>query len=185
MKTVLYKTVDGHDIISGFDVPTVDPVETKKKVDIAIKDTPEYQASEAKKAECNEAAKAMQATSKAKDDEAYTMAVATMAVRQEEMKPLAIALADKITALRRSEAVYFTPRTGEVIKTPEERETLKAAIEGRAAGTFITLDGSTVHDNRGQVFYRKVNGKWGRTHIIKIGDPVPTDAVLHEDARDE
>lgn len=180
-KTVLYKKIDGHEIITGFDRPTVDPVETNKIVSEAIKDTPEWQAAEAKKAENTDAYKAIIEARKNRDDAAYGFAIATMSVRQDELKPMARDLAAKIIDLRRSEAVYFTPRAGEVIKTESEAKALSEAIQGRAEGTMIALDGSTVEDNRGSVYFRKSGGKWGRTELVRLGDKVPGDAVLEAD----
>ena len=158
-KTVLFETIDGHDVIIGFDRPTVDPHETTEIVNALIKETPEYQAAEAKKAEYTQAVKDRAAAIKAKDTATYNNAVAAMNVRQDEQKPLARALANKITALRRSEAVYFTPRSGEVIKTSEEIETLLTAFKGRTQGVLITIDGGQIKDNRGKVVYQN-NDYW-------------------------
>ena len=181
MRTVIYKEVDGHKIITGFDRPTVDGVETGKIVSEAIKDTPEWRACEAKKAEYSAALKALHAARIANDDTAYKSALATMSVRQDELKPLAIALSDKLSDLRRSEAVYFEPRAGEVVRDASEVDGLIQAIQGRPGGTFVTLDGATVEDNRGRAYFRKVGGKWGRTQIVRIGDAVPADAVTEPD----
>ena len=190
MRTVIYKTLDGHKIITGFDRPTVDGVETGKIVSEAIKETPEWQAVEAKKAEYSAAIKELsnlkgrykkgsKISREAQDQWNYASAKAKMC--QDELKPLAIALSDKLSDLRRSEAVYFEPRAGEVVRDDSEVDVLVGAIQGRSDGTLITLDGATVTDNRGRVYFRKVGGKWGRTQIVRIGDAVPADAVTEPD----
>ena len=185
-KTVLYSEIDGHKIITGFDRPTVDGVETSKIVNEAIKDTPEYQAVEAKKAEYAAAIKELSelrgkykkgAKVPREAQEKWNHALGKMSVRQEELKPLARDLADKITTLRRSHAVYFTPRKGEVVKAANEVDGLMEAIKGRSDGILIAIDGSEVEDNRGRVYFRKSGGKWARTQIVRLGDKIPGDAV--------
>jgi len=183
-KTVLYKEIDGHKIIIGIDYPTIDPVETKKIVDAAIKSTPEYQALEDKKAEFAQAVQDFIAAQKARDKEKFSHAKSAMKVRQEELKPLAVAYADMITALRIEHAVYFTPRMGEVIRTSDEVKDLVAAIKGRPEGTFIDLAGKTIEDNRGTVYYRKTSGKWRRTHIVKLGEKIPSGAKTEDTLTD-
>lgn len=188
--TVLFKTIDGHNVITGFDRATVDPVETAKVVNEAIKDTPEYQAVEAKKAEYADAVRELSAIQKKykkgvktsrEDQEKWNHALGTMSVRQDELKPLAQDLADRIIALRRSDAVYFEPRAGEVIRTMDEVSALAEKIKTRKAGRVIALDGSEIEDNRGRVFFRKSSGKWGRGKIVRLGDIIPKDSVLAED----
>ena len=58
MKTVIFKKTDGHNVIQGFSVPVIDPVETNKIVNKAIKDTAEWKEAEDKKAEFEAAHKA-------------------------------------------------------------------------------------------------------------------------------
>lgn len=192
-KTVIYKTIDGHDVISGFDRPTVDPIETTMAVEKIIKDTPEYQAAEAKKAEYSNAVRELSEIQKkykrgtkvsAEDQNKWNTALGMMTVRQDELKPLARDLKDKTLALRREHAVYFEPRKGEIIKTAVDVDALAAKIKARKPGTVIALDGTEIKDNRGRVYFRKAGGKWGRTHIVRLGDTVPTDAVLDKDVTD-
>ena len=198
-KTVIFKTIDGHDVIMGFDRPTVDPDETAKIVNGhagepgLIHATPEYQAAQAKKAEYAQAVSELSAIQKkykkgakvsSEDQNAWNTALGVMSVRQDELVPLARALKDKTLALRREHAVYFEPRRGEVIKTAAEVDALAVKVKARKLGTVIALDGSVIEDNRGRVFYRKAGGKWGRTHIVRLGDPVPKDAVLDQNVTD-
>lgn len=189
-KTVLYQVIDGHKIITGFDRPTVDAVPTNEIVSEAIKNTPEYKAVEAKKAEYNEAVNELSTLQKKykkganiprDDQERWNHALGKMSVRQDELKPLAVELSEKIVSLRREHAVYFEPRAGEVVRDSSEVEKLIALIKGRMDNELITLEGSTVEDNRGAVFFRKVGGKWGRTQIVKLGDKIPGDAVIEPD----
>lgn len=198
-KTVIYETIDGHDVIKGFDRPTVDPVETSKIVNGyegkqgLIHETPEYQAAQTKKAEYSQAVKELSVLQKkykkgarvsGEDQNKWNTALGVMQVRQDELKPLARKLSDKTLALRREHAVYFTPRHGEVIMAADEVDALGAKIKARKSGTVITLDGSEVEDNRNCIFFRKSGGKWGRTHIVRLGDKVPADAVLDQDVTD-
>ncbi len=198
MKTILFKTIDGHEIIIGVDRPTIDPVETAKVVNEILKTTPEHQAAEAKKAEYAEAVRQLNSIKtemksftpsemrKAanKNQDKWNTALGEMAVRQRELKPLALALADKIISLRREHAVYFEPRAGEIIKTVAEVEALVKKIKALKPGTVLALNGSVVQDNRGAAFYRKAGGKWVHGKIVRLGDKVPSDAVLEDAVTD-
>jgi len=148
-KTVIYETIDGHDVVRGFDRPTVDPVETANVVNAAIKDTPEYQAVQAKKAEYAEAVRELSDLQKkykkgarvsSEDQNKWNTALGVMSVRQDELKPLARDLANKTLALRREHAVYFTPRAGEVIKTADEVDALATKIKARKSQTKSAIE---------------------------------------------
>ena len=194
-RTVIYRVIDGHKIIVGFDSPTIEPVETHKAVSKVVKDTPEYQACEAKKAEHGKAVDDLRAAKKRKDNPAYQLALASMEIRQTELKALDTELRKKIVDLRGEHAVYFTPRPGEVIRDAVEVEGTRdengdpielglacmVRNHNPGSGYFIALDGSMVEDNRGRVYFRKVSGKWTRTLIIKLGDKIPSDATLEGD----
>jgi hypothetical protein len=189
-KTILFETVDGHDIIIGFDRPTIDPVETNKIVSDAIKETDEYKASEAKKAEYAAVVRELSTLQgKFKKGEKVPSSAQTewnillgkSSVFQDDLKQLARDLDDKIIELRHAHAVYFEPRKGEVIKDASEVLTLLQAIKGRSKGSFITLEGKTIEDNRGKVYFRKSSGKWSRTRIVKLGDKIPSNAVTDPD----
>lgn len=184
MKTIIFETIDGHDIIRGTGNVTIEPIETNKIVKELLKETPEHQALEAKKAEYMQAAADRLTAIKSKDNAKYKAAGEAMKTAQAAAIPLAKDLKAKIVSLRRENAVYFEPRAGEVVRPDEEVKTLLKVIQGRAQGTFIALDGSVVQDNRGKVYFRKVNGKWGGTRILRLGDKVPADAVLDSDMTD-
>ena len=196
MKTILFETIDGHEIVTGSSVPTVDGVETNKVVmgytddqgkrqPGAIEATSEYQAVQAKKAEFMSAAKDRAAAVKTRDKVKFKTALESMQRAQDEAIPLAKAMNDKIMELRRDKAVYFEPKLGEAITPAAEVDGLIQAIKNKPDGVFITRDGNQVPENRGKVYFRKVSGTWQRTRIVKLGDTVPSDAVLAEDLTPE
>jgi hypothetical protein len=183
-KTVIYQEIDGHKVVIGTSEAAVDPVETAKIVDGYIgadgkhvpgllHETDEWKAAGTKKDEYAKAYRAMLAARRANDDGAYKNALTAMENLQEELMPLARALADKLTALRRENAVYFTPRRGEVIKDASDVHALVEDIKKTA-----------IEDNRGVVFYRKVSKKWQRTTVVRLGDKVPAGAILEADLTD-
>lgn len=190
-KTLLYREIDGHKIVTGISRPTVDGVATNRAVigdsnnPGLIQATDEWQTVEAKKAEYAEALKSLRTAQRNKNDAAYKAALSAMDVRQDELKPLVRALEDKLTALRIENAVYFEPRKGEVIRDTSEVDGIVEAIKSVPQGILIDLAGGEVSDNRGAVFFRKVSGKWQRTHIVKLGDAIPGDAVLEADVTPE
>ena len=185
-RTVLFHVIDGHRIITGFDRPTVDGVATTAAVKAVIADTDEYKAAEAKKAEYMVAVNGLNAIKNQsigtnhiprESQERWNTLLGTMQVRQNELRPIAADLEKKIAELRVSEAVHFEPRAGEQVIQADEAVTLSQLIKGKAADELVTVDGSTVKDSRGKVYYRKASGKWGRTQICNLGDAVPGDAV--------
>ena len=196
MKTILFETIDGHDIVTGSSVPTVDGVETNKVVmgytddsgerqPGMIESTSEYQAVQAKKAEFQAAAQDRAAAVKARDKGKFKAAIEAMKMVQYDAIPLAKALNDKIMELRRDKAVYFEPKLGEAITPAAAVDGLIQAIKNKPDGVFITRDGNQVPENRGRVYFRQVAGKWQRTRITRLGDTVPSDAVLIEDLTPE
>ena len=204
-KTVIYEEIDGHEIVRGFDTPVMDAVATNKIVlgyrdDNGVfvpgkkHDTDEHKAAEAKKTEYAEAVKALSdikttfristkgALQRASREvqEKWNTALGKMSVRQDELKPLARDLEEKVIVLRLENAVYFEPRKGEVIIEASEADKLLKAMQGAPDGVLIARDGSEVRNSVGTVFFRK-SGKpkrWGRTQIFKLGDAVPEDALL-------
>lgn len=184
MKTILFNTIDGHDVVAGFSTATIEPVETNKAVRAALVDTPEQKALDNKKSEFESAVADRASAFKARDNGKYRSAIDSIKTIQSGIIPLASDLSKKIIALRAEHAVYFEPRKGEVISNEQQIDTILKAVKDCPAGCCIDLDGKTVEDNRGRVYFRKASGKWGRTNIINLGDTIPSDAVLAEDVTD-
>lgn len=208
MRTVLFKYIDGYEIITGFDYPVADPVETAKVVEAEIKTTPEWLAVEAEKkvyADAVAMATASRVSVKtrfnamlkadknlsrddalakldiSKEKYDWDRAIVAMNLSQEVIKPLAEELEKVRMKLRVEKAVYFEPKAGEVIRTDEEVNALMDAIQRKADNTLIALDGAVVTDNRGIAYYYKVSDRWTRWLVAKLGHEIPSDAVMSGD----
>lgn len=210
-RTVIFDTIDGHRIVRGFSRLSIEPVETARAVAAAIKDTPEWQALEAKKTEHGNAHnKAIGARDSVNEriskklkgnpnltrnnvlenlditaeEHDWAVAMQDMKTTAADMKGLAMALAEKEAALKAELAVYFEPSSREAVKNDKAIADLTKALGTCPGRCFIDLDGNTVEDNRGRVYFNKVSGKWQRVRIIKLGDTVPADGVFQEDVTD-
>jgi hypothetical protein len=211
MKTVIFDTIDGHKIVRGFSRLSIEPVDTARAVAAAIKDTSEWKALEDKKTEHGNAQKKAIAARRSvrvrinkklqdnpnltRDNVLETLDITTekhkwevalqdMKTAAADMKGLAMALAAKETALKAELAVYFEPSAREAVKDEKALADLSEALGNCPAGCFIDLDGNTVKDNRGRVYFKRVSGKWRRVLILKLGDTVPSGGVLAEDVTD-
>jgi len=177
-KIVIYKETDGHKIIVGFDSPMMDPEATKAALVELVPATDEHKALEAKKAEYNEAYRALIQARKSNNESAYKSAMEAMEGLQAELMDLAGALEDKIRELRLENAVYFEPKRQEEIVEATEALRLSEAIKQAPAGVLVSLDGIEIPDQRGTTYFHKISGKWKHGKVVKLGDKVPVGATL-------
>jgi len=180
-RTVIYKEIDGHKIIIGFDRPHIDPEATKIAIATLVPKTEEHKALEAKKSEYNQAYRAMLAARSSKNEGAYKAAIETMEALQPELMGLAKALDDKIKAMRLENAVYFEPKSGEAVVDASEALALSEALKQATAGVFVDIQGQPIRDQRGTVYFSRVSGKWQRAKVARLGGTVPSGAVLASD----
>ena len=182
MKTVLYNTIDGYEIITGFGEPVADPVETQSAAAPLVEKTPEYAESLTLKGKLDAAKDKMRkaiadgkkaqkdkkpsALSKAKGE--YDDAVAELQALQEDAKELAPRLKAAVRKVREENPVYCEPKAGEKIIDKAEAETLQAAFDARPKDAFVTTSGEVVEDHRGIYWANGPNG-WAQEVVSKLG----------------
>jgi hypothetical protein len=192
-KVILTKKVDGHEVIVGFRKLSIEPIETKKIVDVEIEKTAEFidngvkynqkitaikLSSEKKKA----AGEKQKKNDKAGADALWADAVIIdkqVETYEEELKVLSRDLAAKKKELMQTHAVYFEPSRGEIAKSDDEIAVLMDKVA--TAQGFVCPDGTVLADNRGARFAVDKNGKWNYHEIVSIGVDIPADAIMYDD----
>ena len=182
MKTKITQNIDGYDIIIGIGEAQIDGVATMPIVETALRETAEYKSVEAKKQELsvilNGAAQALKNARNSKTQSEkngyvteYQQALEKSKVIESELKELIAPLQAKQQELILKHAVYFTPKQGESIITPEEATVIEnAMITANLHNNFLDVNMQEICDNRGKTAWIKSGGKWSKREITKIGD---------------
>jgi hypothetical protein len=189
MKTRITQKIDNYDIIIGIGEAQIDGVATMPIVEIALKETDEYKSVEAKKQELsiilNMAAQALKNARTAKTQSEkngyvteYQQALEKSKSIESELKELIAPLQSKQQELIFKHAVYFTPKQGESIITPEEATVIEnAMITATGNNKFLDVNLQEICDNRGKTAWIKKDGKWSKREITKIGDEIKSGEI--------
>jgi len=204
MKTIITKKIDGFNIITGFDKPNIDPVATQKKTLAKLVKTDIFKSVKEKQKKIGEHTKlAAQHTilySKANFDlklktpplaeanrlkKIMTRAWADRTAEAEKANEIMLGLiadkskmSDKIKELTISEAIYFTPRTGEEIIENSAAELWVEKVKvAQSKGMLCAKDGKEIANYKGKSIWKKVSGKWEAIIVDKIGEDLPANAV--------
>lgn len=182
MKTKITQNIDGYDIIIGIGEAQIDGVATMPIVENALRETAEYKSVEAKKQELsvvlNGAAQALKNARNSKTQSEkngyvteYQQSLEKSKAIESELKELIAPLQAKQQELILKHAVYFHPKQGEFIITPEEAELIEnAMITANLHNNFLDVNMQEICDNRGKTAWIKSGGKWSKREITKIGD---------------
>lgn len=203
MRTRITQNIDGYDIIIGIGEAQIDGVATEKVITPLLKETAEYVAVENAKAELSKAAterysaqrecgKIQIGITMAKDENVkkqlklelqkasllYQQKAIEQKEKEEALKPLAQPLIEKRKELFMANPVYFQPKEGEAIITPEEAETIEQAMtEATSKNCYLDVNMKQLCDNRGKTAWIKSGGKWSKREITKIGDEIKSGEI--------
>lgn len=192
MKLIITQNIDGFEIITGIYNPSIDPVETSKKVSEKIKETDVYKHIEMKKDEIkNKMVAASQARqsmnrSKVPEDqkkyhEEFILRIGQVNELQKDIENKLPELENERIDLSIAEAVYFETKDNEHLKTFSESEGI--CIKMQAAtdnGNLLDINENEVSDNRGIVYWEK-SDKWYKTEIEEIGVNIPPSGIVEGD----
>lgn len=198
MKTALTREINGKTIIIGFSDPVIDPVETEKKI-LALKILDESDESRKLKAKIKEigerqrmgiqsmkeharlkfAGQFPQSEAKRKEGQDHYDKVKVLMA---ENKPLIENFKNKKNQLVKEQAVYFTPKNGEVFIEQEQYEKFMK----KEIGEFgkLTLAGKVIPDYSGHFIYQKIDSRWNILQL-NLGDKFPEGAILERDLTEE
>lgn len=190
----------GQTIVKGFDFPVIDPHRTREKVAVAIRQADESRAfSDKRKAienECKMAGQSRTSEIAAKKNNNiadaekhhsdYLRRFENASDLMNEMLPLKRAYNQKLKSLRKSQAIFFTPRNGEEILENNEMATLSEKYRGLNKNQVLLRDGSVKSDFVGVEYWKKsTDGKWSKNMISQIGKNIPTGGKRKEDLTQE
>jgi len=196
MQSLQTETIDEFTIITGFQNRPINPIETRKQCAKAIVETDEVGTLRTKQEEQSRYITKLGETRKKaayhlglsesgihvgrnklaseNQDKIAQGFVGTLNEINEELKPLALACTAKSKDILRNGPVFFEPRNGEIIKTEPEIEILKTKFAEKGEVQQVLENGDFIDDFRGQVFHRKVSGKWTEWVIETLGTDKPT-----------
>lgn len=166
MKTLIIKTVDDIEIITGFDRKMIDGVATNKKVTSKIAKLLEYQ--NVMKA----SNKYINALNKKSDPERIKKLI-------EDMNAAKKIFDDKLNEIRASLVVYFGAKANQKEVSEEEfQEYVKLKEDAKSGKMLVTLDKKLIPNLKGAIYYLEKNGEPEEHTIKKIGVALPKNAKL-------
>jgi hypothetical protein len=174
MKTVITKKIDGHEIITGFYRPIIDPVSTGQARDEAMKTVEDaIQVVKNLEALTDRKKQIIKSMRQGKDIAAKMKEIADLDNRiGENSRKL-----DEISRrLFNENPIYFAPKSGEKIITDEEHEEIKKKLDALKENEKLTADFKKIQDNRGVSYWIKKSGMWKSAEIDKIGKSLPRGA---------
>lgn len=193
MKTVIYKEIDGYQIVFGFGVPVIDPTETVKAIRPLLAGSEEMKTIEAKRSliigartKASEAfiaaAGEMRKGSRAKAEKLnidINIHIEEAEGHEKALNPMVEALEIRRRQLMQDHAIYFEPRAGEVLVEDDEAATMSERLTALGEHELMTLQGVQVGDFRGMTFWQDVTGGgiWSKVKIDKIGDDPPLTGI--------
>jgi hypothetical protein len=192
MKTVIIKSIDGIEYVSGFDVPVLDPETTKQKAAEQLLEDEEF-----KTVMTNYIAKMQQKEdeylsycNKCRVDKTFRTKAAYDVFQhsQNQIQQELIQLAKQIKEARDKafdeNRTYFEPKLGEYTIEDSLCKSLINAARKLRPNERINLDGDVIQDNRGRKYYTKDGEDWHENHIEKFGDKKPKDALYKDGLSD-
>lgn len=204
MKTIITQNTDGYDIIIAFGNADafIDPIATGKVVNKILQENPSETlkqiaaikqemlgyAVEGKQAMKNAKASARAGNKSETDNHYATWKAKNDQIKecQERLKPLASAFMKERGQAMKDNAIYFTTPAGEYIVTDAEAEAAKTAKEAAAAeGKLVDKDLKIIENNKGVVYWKKVDNKWNRSECLKIGEKIPKGVIVETDLSEE
>lgn len=174
-KTILTKEIDGQEIVVGFDFPAFEPEETKKVTKDLVAAIP----GEVEKREKALAIAQKQRQMKTATVEAITALLVEIAAIKKELHDLANFKQRETLRIWKENAVYCEPKKGEYIYEEEDLAELMQKMSDKPVGKLLLKSGEYVSDYRNQIVYEKVDNRWEKSRVEKIGD-VSKKLVLKE-----
>lgn len=206
MKTLFLKESNGIKIIVGFGNAAIDPEETKKKVNLLLVDTQIGKDVNAKADEIREivisadaAMKNFRQCSSTNDKvgaathyQEYLDFEPIHKTKEQELGLILPDLEKKRLELYEKEAIYFEPKKGEVLVSPELFELIKDEIKGLSENECIEFTqsptGTTTTEKIpnfiGCTYFILVGSVWEKHEITLVGVPIPTGGILVDDLTD-
>ena len=196
MPWVRFAEIDGFKIVTGFDMPSIDPVATSKIIDPLLVETEEHKYLEKLRAEFGELERRRQAlliSSRRVRNHAELQATQqsyeSVVKKQIDVQKKAVEHKPKYTKKRlelmEKHAVRFTISTCPKI-SQEQKDKLSDAFALLKPGQLLTVDGHVLTDHRGgEYWFQNTENIWAKITITKLGEELPAGAKLRKDLTDD
>jgi hypothetical protein len=165
-KTIITKTVDGQEIVSGFGDQTIDPMATKAIVVDKIK-TVEGGIERRDLAIRIHDKKRLLIGATLQAQEVLKAEIADL---ETQLRDLNKRMDAEIYQLWLDNAVHFEPKKGEYLIEDTEFETLRNKLATKAKNQQLLKTGEYISDFRGENIWTKSNDRWTRSRVVNLGD---------------
>lgn len=166
MKTVIYKEIDGYNVVTGTDMLLIDGVATRRKAKEEVESSNVYKEMIALSNEYYS-----KANKKEFQGQIFELRTKFEAKKQELEQKMAQAMEDNIT--------YLAPKEGEnQISVEEALEYDQLLKEAAQSQEMITLGKEKILNNKGKEYLIEVNGVMEKKMIDKIGVDFPEGAII-------
>lgn len=191
MRTILTRKIDGYDIIIGFGVPVINPIETRALVGPILFESGETRAIKAKNKEVNDIRKlaksaldsarvALQNGDNRKVEDFnsdYRRYNRNIAEKMEEFAPLKKAYEARRRELMITKAIYFEPKEGERVATDDAVADINKKLIALDKDQKLDSGGVIVPDFRGKTYHLKGSDGWTVQKIESLGEVPEAGAV--------
>jgi len=192
MKTVITKQIDEHEIVTGFDSAALDPEATKEKAKEQLMQDEDfknlalsYQSKLKQKAD-----EFIAYQNKCKTDPSFRTKAAyeVFLHSQEAIQSQIVNLAQQLKTARdaafQANKTFFEPKKGEKIIDEKTQKSLLGSLKKLKSRQLLTLDGGSVDDNRGRVFYEYINGEWIPDKVQKLNESKPPNGIYEDETNE-
>ena len=195
MKLLITREIDGFNVITKIEGAggLIDPEATRQRAVVELRKTDVHKEIDRLKNQMSVYVRQMiQAGRNAKDalkrkdnqshrkfSDEYKLREGQTKEIEKELKPLARQYQAELKNQIRANAVYFIPKPGEEVIEDAEAATIKTKMEAAyAADSVLTRDMKQVCDYRGNIYYKKISGKWQGQEISRLGIEPAKGSVL-------
>lgn len=166
MKNLIrFKVIDGKQIVIGFSRLSINPQKTNRVTRDILQNRPlpDY---------LQDAQDAVEVALAVKGKNRYKFLARAHARLSDAVKRYQI----EVTGLKNHNVQYMPIKKNELFS--DDTKVLRTAYKKLKKGELLTTAGAVVKDNRGKVFWKKIDGVWERIAITGIGIDKPNGAKL-------
>lgn len=187
MRTIIFKQIDEHKIITGFGELQVDSVKTREVTTPIFQECAEFLVVHEKQIEFGEKEAIRQAAQKSGNTALYNSTSEEMAVIQSELVPLVKAMNERAQQIFTQNAVYFSPSGREILVDNDTLAILMQSFNDlkNQPGKKLDIDGNIIYDNRGVRYYEIIDNRWVLGVISKLGNEIPEGGKLETDLSEQ
>lgn len=182
-KTVVTKEIDGLVVVVGFDELRPDPIGTKNVVSEMLANLPEASELARVANRIDECRQELRIAVRGRDDTEIENLNAEIEALKSQLETLQTVIREKRKEMIEENAVYLEPPLGEFNLPEEEINALRLKFDNLDDGSYLLKDGTVIDDLRGFDYWEKVDDKWTRSKVEKLGENIDGNRVRPEDLK--